>query len=229
MTKQMTSKRALSSLSITAAIAGLGFAAQATIIVVPGTSDPWLAGQPNGTTASWEDSAPGQSPVYAGSVTPGSTLTWSANGNVGHPGDPADPNGALYGWYSHSTGAENGISDVYVPIDCLLGVFLGPNAPSGAAPASLDFSSIGLTYGTLSPLVDQVFYMGDGSAQSVVVPTGATRLYLGTMDGYGWWNNTGAFSVDLQGTVVGVPDGGSSVGLLGIALGLLAAGRRKLS
>jgi len=31
--------------------------------------------------------------------------------------------------------------------------------------------------------------------QTFVVPNDATRLFLGTMDGFGWFNNSGAFSV----------------------------------
>jgi hypothetical protein len=40
------------------------------------------------------------------------------------------------------------------------------------------------------------------------------------MDGYGWANNIGGFDVAVRGTT-GVPDGGSTFGLL--ALGLAAA------
>jgi len=46
----------------------------------------------------------------------------------------------------------------------------------------------------------QPFYIGDGrrstgEVQHVVVPTGATRLFIGTMDGYEWNNNVGGFNV----------------------------------
>jgi hypothetical protein len=51
-------------------------------------------------------------------------------------------------------------------------------------------------------LLKQVFFIGDGLAgdlggQLVIAPPGATRLYLGTMDGGGWFNNTGEFSVSV--------------------------------
>jgi len=222
--------------------ASLALAANAASVVVAGTSDPWLAGQPNGTSASLGDGigdyAPAQSPVYAGTVTPGNTVTWSATGLVGNgAGEPqfgpnGDTAGTLYGLLSHGSGAENGISDINgIGVDALLGVFLGPGVPAGTTPAALTFGGgggLGFTYGSLSPLVDQVFYMGDGSAQDVIVPAGATRLFLGTMDGFGWDNNTGDFVVDLQNVVPSVPDAGSTVMLLGSALCLLGGLRRKL-
>jgi hypothetical protein len=230
-------KKLILSTIIGGSLAGLTLAANAGVVVVPGTSDPWLSGQPNGTTASSEDVAPAQSPVYAGSVTPGGTVTWTATGLVGNgPLEPqfgpnGDVTGSRYGLFSHGSGAENGISDVLgIGVDSLMGVFLGPGVPSGAAPAPLNFSSIGFTYTSLSPLVDQVFYMGDGSAQSLIVPTGATRLYLGTMDGFGWDNNLGSFTVDLtQGVTGAVPDAGSTLTMLGIAFGLVGLVRRKTS
>jgi hypothetical protein len=92
----------------------------------------------------------------------------------------------------------------------------------------LNFSSIGLTYTHLSPGVDQPFYMGDGSVESLIVPAGATRLYLGTVDGYGWYNNVGAFDVTLKGLTAAVPDGGSAVAMLGVAFGLMGLLRRKI-
>ncbi len=50
-----------------------------------------------------------------------------------------------------------------------------------------------------------------------------TDLYLGTMDGYGWYNNSGEFRVELgirspNGTV---PEGGSFAGVYAFALGLM--------
>jgi hypothetical protein len=87
------------------------------------------------------------------------------------------------------------------PIDALVGVFLDASQPdSSAAPSSLDFTSTSFT--TLSPQLKQAFFIGDGltgtgsgSPQTFVVPAGATRLFLGTSDGFGWFNNSGSFSV----------------------------------
>ena len=77
-------------------------------------------------------------------------------------------------------GAENGISSVNAPTISLLGVFLGSSP--GLVPSALDFGSIGTNFSSLSPLLQQVFFIGDGIGKTFTVPTGATQLYLGTMD-----------------------------------------------
>jgi len=181
---------------------------QAVTITVAGTSDPWLAGMPDGSTASFVDVAPAQSPVQVLglSLIPGQTLNFSASGGVknGPPLPLHDPDGGSF--VSHLPGSENGISDITAPINSLLGVFLDNSQTNlTAAPGSLNFSSIGLNFSSLAPQVKQVFFIGDGltgtnsgAVQNFIVPTGATRLFLGTMDGYEWNNNTGSFSVTVQ-------------------------------
>ncbi len=196
----------------------------AQAITVPGTSDPWLAGMPNGSlsnvgTPEPPDVAPDESPVFAGFVVPGTMFMWTASGIVGHPGDPAGPDGAPL-ILNHLVGAENGISDILAPVNSLLGVFLGPSQPDlTPAPGALDFSTpASRNYLILAPGLQQVFFMGDGMtdgavAQEIVAPLGATRLFLGTMDGYGWANNIGSFDV----TLTAVPEPASML-LLGSGL-----------
>lgn len=173
-------------------------------ISVPGTSNPWLAGMPNGTISSFGDSAPGQSPVLATGLNLGlgGSLNFSVTGSVSN-----GPCCALLGpdggsLESHLGGAENGIADVTAPLNALLGVFLDNTQPdSSGAPTSLDFTG-GTSFPSLAPSLKQVFFIGDGltgtgsgSVQSFVIPTGATRLFLGTMDGFEWNNNFGSFEV----------------------------------
>ena len=125
----------------------------------------------------------------------------------------------------------------------LSGVFTQGNIPQAPAPAILNFSSsfggspIGTSFSQLSPLVNQSFYIGDGltgtgtgTAQSFMVPDGATHFYLGIVDG-GYFvgapdyydNNQGSFSV--QGTVA-VPEPATWVGLLAAAAALAGSRRR---
>jgi hypothetical protein len=202
----------------------------ALAVNVPGTSDPWLAGMPDGSTASLEDVAPDQSPVLVPglSLAPGLILTFSASGGVSNgPAIPlVGPDGDTF--WSHSTGAENGISNIVTPINGLVGVFLDNNQPNfSPEPALLDFFILGLNFTSLAPELKQVFFIGDGltaasQVQQFVVPTNATRLFLGTMDGFGWWNNQGSF--DVQVAVIPLP---GAFWLLGSGLlGLLGFGRR---
>jgi hypothetical protein len=183
--------------------------AMAVQLSVPGPSDPWLAGMPNGAGANWYDHAPAQSPaLVAISITPGTSYVFSASGLMDHGVTPpvlCGPDGdSADSTQDNWAGAENGISNVNAPFDSLLGVFLGPDQPNlTAAPAALAFTtSASRNYVTLSPMLKQVFFIGDGLTDSairqfVIAPAGATRLYLGTMDIYEWSNNSGGFNVNV--------------------------------
>ena len=128
----------------------------------------------------------------------------------------------------------------------LTGVFTTASGPDGTAPPRLDFSSTstsvpgGRSFTVLSPLVDQLFYVGDGltgegggSRQTFIVPDEATHLYLGLIDGsrfiHGpdfYDNNAGSFSV--QGIVVPEP----AAGIMALFAGIAAAAalrRRRLN
>jgi hypothetical protein len=173
--------------------------------LVPGTSNPWLAGMPDGTTAYGDDVAPAQSPVLVSLTTLGSpaamefTVTGSVNNDPVPSGD--SPDGDPGSIVSHTVGAEWSKSDITAPLNSLLGVFLDDAVPAGAAPSALDFTTLASrNFTTLDPVLGQVFFIGDGlnssaQRQSFNVPTGATRLFLGTMDGNGWNNNYGSFTV----------------------------------
>ncbi len=188
-------------------LTGMVMPGPAVSVNVPGTSDPWLAGMPNGSqdnvgTSEPPDVAPFQSPVLALSVTPGQVLNWFASGQVGHPGDIAGPDGTGDGNHVHLIGANNGISDIHAPVCSLVGLFVG-GVPGDPAPATLDFSAqASRDYNGICPALQQTFFLGDGltssgTVQSLVVSAGATQLFLGVMDGYGWSNNIGSFAVNL--------------------------------
>jgi hypothetical protein len=178
---------------------------------VPGTADAWLAGMPDGTTASAGpngnlfDTAPADSPVLVSglNLNPGQILNFSASGAVNF--DPSvaknGPNGDLSLIAPHVQGAQNGIADITAPVTSLIGVFVGANQPSlSPAPSALDFSTPGsLDYTTLTPSLQQPFFIGTGTTtggkeHNIVVPTGASALYLAVYDGWQNNNNGGAFN-----------------------------------
>ncbi|MFB3826026.1 MAG: PEP-CTERM sorting domain-containing protein [Bryobacteraceae bacterium] len=111
----------------------------------------------------------------------------------------------------------------------VVGVFLGPTAPTGAAPPSLNFDTAENTV-AFRPLIGQTFYVGDGRTaggvtQQFWVPQGATRLYLGFGDGMLFQgtpsyfaDNQGSFSVSgsFDATSSAIPEPASlGLGLLG--------------
>lgn len=103
----------------------------------------------------------------------------------------------------------NGISNVRAPIGAVMAVFMNDNAPNlTSAPTALDFNSAAQRdYSSISPQLKQVFFVGngkksDGQVQRIVVPTGATRVFIGMMDAWQWNDNTGNFSFKVYGTKV---------------------------
>lgn len=209
--------------------------ASAVTVVVPGTSDPYLAGMPDGSR-NGSDRAPDHSPVEVSGLqlNLGGQLTFTnAVGGTARGGgcsllppysgcDPID--GSTF--FNHSGGAANGISSVRAPISALMGVFLGPDQPDlTPAPDGFNFQTLGLNFTSLAPGLKQLFFIGDGltdggQIQLFDVPLGATRLYLGTMDGFGWFNNTGAITVDVN-QINAVPEPASTALML---TGLLLVG-----
>jgi hypothetical protein len=224
-------------LVLTGLLATLTLPAVAVDVNVPGTSNPWLAGMPDGSTASINDVAPDQSPVLVSGLTliPGAALTFLVTGSVNNTPDPSGltPDGSIF--IEHDTGAENGIADVVAPINSLVGVFLDDSQPdSTSAPSGLDFSALGLDFTSLAPGLKQVFFIGDGQTgdgvtQQFFIPAGAKRLFLGTMDGYEWNNNFGSFDVTIT-SITSVPEPGAISllfgGLTGAALPFLRRKRR---
>jgi hypothetical protein len=222
--KKLTLHLAIGAIASTTASLTICSDAIAVTFTVPGTSNPYLAGLPNGSTAIAGDSAPAQSPVQVTGVpiTAGSILNFSTTGSVSFIPSPSgnSPDGS----FNVNRGAENGIAGYNAPANSLVGVFLDNSLPTAsAAPAGLDFSTLSSTaYLSLSPLLKQVFFIGDGltgngsgSQQSIVVPVGATRLFLGSVDGSEWNNNSGQFTVDVNSiATTAVPEPFTIIGTL---------------
>jgi hypothetical protein len=181
--------------------------------VVPATADIWLSGMPAGSTASWSDNTTNAPATLAMTVTPGATLTFTANGTTNYKGNNPvyGPEGAGYNTThmanspdGNYNGEQNGIQTLTAPQNALIGVFLNNNQPSTQTPPSsgLDYgTSASLNESTYSGLqVQQPFFIGQGETsggtpQTFVVPQGATRLYLGVFDGWQNFDNPGSLTV----------------------------------
>jgi len=157
-------------------------------------------------------------------VSPGQILAFSASGEVTcQVGVPISqyngPDGAC--WLNSSTNITpfegiSGIVDDQTTM-FLAGVFLSAAEPKDPAPAALNFSpqALGQNFLELAPGLRQVFFIGDGVAntgagasgavQWFAVPAGATRLFLGFTDFCGsggapgcYTDNGGYLTVDLN-------------------------------
>jgi hypothetical protein len=205
---------------------------------------------PTGSGAVEGDIAPDHSPVLVSGVpiVPGTAYSFQASGGVTFtPLLPPTigPDGSLI--ESHYGGAENGIAGLTAPIGSLIAVFLddaqpGPSkapvspspAPPGpppvpmAPPFSLFDTPESRDYFSLAPALKTTFFIGDGRTsqgepQTVIAPADATRLFLGTLDGYGWYNNLGQFEV----TVSVVPEPSSTALCAGVLVIRAFATRRR--
>ncbi|MFN7865841.1 MAG: PEP-CTERM sorting domain-containing protein [Planctomyces sp.] len=197
------------------------------LVTVSGKASPYLAGMPNGSSLPFGDTAPGQSPTQVAGVSifGGASLQFDASGSTSY--NSSQYNGPD-GGFVFTRGSANGISGYTVTANALLGVFLDSNRPDlSAAPAALDFTTdSSRLYLSLSPALRQVFFIGDGIGaggvrQTVIAPTGATRLFLGMADGSEWNNNGGSFSVTVSALPAGaaVPEPGAGLAVfLGAAV-----------
>ncbi|MDI6792014.1 MAG: redoxin domain-containing protein [bacterium] len=96
---------------------------------------------------------------------------------------------------------QYGISLITAPINSLIGVFLGDNPPvSSRTPGRL--RNEGSSPDTI-PQLQHAFFIyhfetSESDVATVKVPEGATRLFLGTLDTYGWYDNVDRYSVEVR-------------------------------
>jgi hypothetical protein len=152
----------------------------------------------------------GESPTQMSGIqlVAGEFLNFDAIAGTGQHGATqlvVGPDGDTNRIFEAYSGAHFGKSNIFAPIDSVVGVFLGDTSPAGdTPPATLDFTSAASRdYTTLSPMLNQVFFIGDGlksdgTQQSFKVPAGATRLFIGKMDGTEWNNNIGTSTVTVH-------------------------------
>jgi len=173
-----------------------------------GSTPPTMITLPSGATSVAFNSV-------TGSITTGCASTEGCiilnHGTGDNPNDP-DGVGAVPA-ISSNTGTAS-ISGMMAPgAGYLVGLFVPAGGPAGAAPAALDFTSSGLgtSFTSLSPQLDQVFFIGDGltgngtgTQQTFNIPTGAVQLWLGISDAGGYVGAPGAYGDNLGTYTVGL-------------------------
>jgi len=143
----------------------------------PGVLPPMWSVPPGTTTMRVTDATGAVYAVIGGS---------NPNGPEGDLAGPTDV--SSYGGISGIVHGSNGMF--------LTGVFLTDEPPSGEGPDRLRYSGPD-DFTEVAPAIAQTFLVGDGVGRTFVVPTGATRLYLGFADAYrfvgvpGWYDNNG--------------------------------------
>jgi hypothetical protein len=174
------------------------FLAGRTDLAIPPANQPWSAGMrrhPSSTPEEIRETYPPTIPVAAGQVV---RVVRPAAGGInffngtGAPWFRPDGNGASG---SSRVNAFGGISGYIGTQGALVGVFLGPGVPKSGAPLAVNS---GVDFTTLSPRLQQVFFIGDGKTragalQQFVAPPGATRLALGLADGWSFVGAPGAY------------------------------------
>ena len=166
----------------------------------------------------------------------GQFLTFGVTGAVALTpgGEPFGPHGADGGAAAFNMNVSQGagISGVHsFNVGYLAGVFLNGSEGATTGLPNSDFTPAGTgeAFASLSPMIDQVFFIGDGltgtgagQIQQFFVPTGATRLVLGTVDAYGYdgppgayFDNSGFFSVNVGAPAGGVPEPATWMMLIG--------------
>jgi hypothetical protein len=173
----------------------------------------------------------------------GNIFTFSANGLVSccSGGPDIHPDG---GSSSMDVAGANGLSSLSGTSNIpLVGVFVSSDPSGNPAPAALSFVAGSPT--SISPLLNQVFYIGDGRSgyndaggtlPTFTAPSAATMLYLGVIDANGFHadtgyyaDNKGSFDVDVMLSVTaGVPELSTwAMMLLGfVGVGLMSYRRR---
>lgn len=208
---------------------------------VPGTSSIYqIFGHPGSGVTDYGPPTDAFQTTFAAGA--GNVFQITASGLVSCCSDAANipPDG---GGFVMDISGINGLSGLTGNTDVpLVGVFTTNTDPfGGVAPGTLTFDANNPT--NLSPLLNQVFYIGDGRSGlnngsgallNFTAPSTATQLYLGVIDAYGFNGTTGYYSdnkgsFSVQATLLGraVPEPSSwammiiGFGAIGLSFGPL--------
>jgi len=204
------------SLLVAMLVTGTASVGAAAVIVVPATSN--ILGAGHGAPPGDGTLPPSVHFVFApGSVIAIQSAAGAVScGSICRAGNYAD--GGSYAPFNVANGtnilpSNNGLSGVQFAGRqmFLTGVFLNSSLgePSGAGPATLSYTDSSANGASFSPLLGQMFFIGDGQRpagqQAFLVPTNANRLYLGFAEGTnfvgtpgGYLDNTGTITVDVR-------------------------------
>jgi hypothetical protein len=135
--------------------------------------------------------------IYGGSKTKGRCTAPCITLNGGGNYNDADGGGSAS---SINVQADQSISGIQAPQAGFVGGVFESGPPSGPAPATLNFNTIGTNFSSLSPVLQQLFFIGDGltgdgsgDVQVFFVPSGAKFLYLGIPDACGYNGEPGCY------------------------------------
>jgi len=175
-----------------------------TTVTVRGTSNVYLAGMPDGTKARFKDKAPGQWPVLVNLSLTGAQALHCVGRSRPRPrivhrtARRLECFGIPQRLGARSRGRHGAIriADGSLPHQPATGPEPRPPTSEVHRTGDTDFT-------TFSPQLKQVFFIGSGITKSGIVrkfliPSGATRLFLGTMDAFDWCDNIGSFSVTVN-------------------------------
>jgi hypothetical protein len=216
-------------------------------VIVPATSNIFASGQgsaPHGTLPVLYN----LNPLAVAVQFPSVTGTVYFGPNPPYPGNSGD-GVSFMSWQGTNINpySNSGLSGVRFDGRqfFLVGVFLGPDPPSGSGPATINYTFDSVLGPTFSPELGQIFFIGDGQGtggtQTFNIPTGATRLFLGFADGapefgnvpFGTATNPGAYddnwgqlNVTIEESLIPEP---TTFLLMGLGLAGLGLLRRKSS
>lgn len=176
-------------------------------VVVPGTSQISLAGQPPGAKNVNGDSTPLNAPVEVLlPVVAGEAFQIVATGAVGIASSNYEPTVSPDGAAEDFTDDPYGVSRIDGPGGVLIGVFLGNSVDVTAKPPSTNFMGASASRELLYPMLQQPFLVGSGKTaagrwRTIVAPAGAKRLFFGVLS-LVVKRNTGSFNAVVSITAI---------------------------